>query len=106
MLPASYQVPAAIALLIGGIISCFFGYRLFRTVLTIFGFILGALTASSIFGVSDTGPMVAAAIIGGLAGAALTQIGNVGPSLGQNYIVDSFMVVVTGGVGKLAGSIP
>lgn len=71
MLPASYQVPAAIALLIGGIVSCFFGYRLFRIVLTIFGFILGALTASSIFGVSDTGPMVAAAIIGGLAGAAL-----------------------------------
>jgi urea transport system permease protein len=35
----------------------------------------------------------------------LTQIGNVGPELGQNYIVDSFMVVVTGGVGKLAGSI-
>ncbi|HEU5320377.1 MAG TPA: urea ABC transporter permease subunit UrtB, partial [Methylomirabilota bacterium] len=41
----------------------------------------------------------------GLAGCALTQIGNVGPSLGQNYIVDSFMVVVTGGVGKLAGTI-
>jgi urea transport system permease protein len=41
----------------------------------------------------------------GLAGCALTQIGNVGPSLGQNYIVDSFMVVVTGGVGTLAGTI-
>ena len=43
--------------------------------------------------------------LAGLAGAALTQVGNVGPSLGQNYIVDSFMVVVTGGVGKLAGTI-
>jgi urea transport system permease protein len=43
--------------------------------------------------------------LAGLAGAALTQIGNVGPSLGQNYIVDSFMVVVTGGVGKLAGTL-
>jgi urea transport system permease protein len=43
--------------------------------------------------------------LAGLAGCALTQIGNVGPELGQNYIVDSFMVVVTGGVGKLAGSI-
>src|SRR2546422_5779304 len=71
MLPAIYQVPAAIALLIGGVISCFFGYRLFRIVLTIAGFILGAAMASSIFGVSDTGPMIAAAIIGGLAGAAL-----------------------------------
>src|SRR2546430_13375613 len=37
--------------------------------------------------------------LAGLAGCALTQIGNVGPSLGQNYIVDSFMVVVTGGGG-------
>jgi len=43
--------------------------------------------------------------LAGLAGCALTQIGNVGPSLGQNYIVDSFMVVVTGGVGKIAGTI-
>jgi urea transport system permease protein len=43
--------------------------------------------------------------LAGLAGCALTQIGNVGPSLGQNYIVDSFMVVVTGGVGKLVGTI-
>jgi urea transport system permease protein len=43
--------------------------------------------------------------LAGIAGCALTQIGNVGPSLGQNYIVDSFMVVVTGGVGKLAGTI-
>jgi urea transport system permease protein len=43
--------------------------------------------------------------LAGLAGSALTQIGNVGPELGQNYIVDSFMVVVTGGVGKLLGTI-
>ncbi|MER3425239.1 MAG: urea ABC transporter permease subunit UrtB, partial [Nitrospiraceae bacterium] len=43
--------------------------------------------------------------LAGLAGCALTLIGNVDPSLGQNYIVDSFMVVVTGGVGKLAGTI-
>jgi len=43
--------------------------------------------------------------IAGLAGCALTQIGNVGPDLGQNYIVDSFMVVVLGGVGQLAGTV-
>ncbi len=43
--------------------------------------------------------------VAGLAGAALSQVGNVGPDLGQNYIVDSFMVVVTGGVGKLSGTI-
>ncbi|VTU15147.1 LIV-I protein H [Variovorax sp. SRS16] len=43
--------------------------------------------------------------IAGLAGCALSQIGNVGPDLGQNYIVDSFMVVVMGGVGQLAGTV-
>jgi urea transport system permease protein len=43
--------------------------------------------------------------IAGLGGVALSQIGNVGPELGQGYIVDSFMVVVLGGVGKLAGTI-
>jgi urea transport system permease protein len=43
--------------------------------------------------------------LAGIAGWALTLIGNVEPGLGQNYIVDSFMVVVTGGVGKLAGTI-
>jgi urea transport system permease protein len=40
-----------------------------------------------------------------LGGVALSQIGNVGPELGQGYIVDSFMVVVLGGVGKLAGTV-
>jgi urea transport system permease protein len=43
--------------------------------------------------------------IAGLAGCALSQIGNVGPDLGQSYIVDSFLVVVFGGVGQLAGAV-
>jgi urea transport system permease protein len=43
--------------------------------------------------------------IAGLAGCALSQVGNVGPDLGQRYIVDSFMVVVLGGVGQLAGTV-
>jgi urea transport system permease protein len=43
--------------------------------------------------------------VAGLGGVALSQIGNVGPELGQGYIVDSFMVVVLGGVGKLAGTV-
>jgi hypothetical protein len=71
MLPATYQLPAAMVLLLGGIVSCFFGYRLFRIVLAIFGFILGAGLASSVFGVSDTGPMVVAALVGGLIGAGI-----------------------------------
>ncbi len=43
--------------------------------------------------------------VAGLAGCVLSQIGNVGPDLGQSYIVDSFMVVVLGGVGQLAGTV-
>jgi urea transport system permease protein len=42
--------------------------------------------------------------LAGLAGAFISQIGNVGPSMGQTYLVDSFMVVVIGGVGNLAGA--
>jgi urea transport system permease protein len=43
--------------------------------------------------------------LAGLAGAFLSQIGNVGPSLGQSYIVDSFMTVVVGGVGSIIGTV-
>ena len=43
--------------------------------------------------------------IAGLGGCALSQVGNVGPELGQGFIVDSFMVVVLGGVGQLAGTV-
>lgn len=43
--------------------------------------------------------------LAGMAGACLSQISNVGPSLGQSYIVDCFMVVVLGGVGNLVGTV-
>ena len=43
--------------------------------------------------------------LAGVAGCAVTLLGSVGPNLGSNYIVDAFMVVVVGGVGKLVGSI-
>jgi len=43
--------------------------------------------------------------LAGLAGAFLSQIGNVGPSLGQSYIVDSFMTVVVGGIGSIVGTV-
>jgi urea transport system permease protein len=43
--------------------------------------------------------------IAGLAGVALSQVGNVGPELGQSYIIDSFIVVVLGGVGQLLGTV-
>ena len=71
MLPATYQLPAAIVLLIGGIVACFFGYRLVRIVLAFAGFALGALLASSVVAASDTWAMLIAAVVGGLIGAGV-----------------------------------
>jgi hypothetical protein len=71
MLPLSYELPAAILLVLGGALACFAGYRLFRIVLGIYGFIGGAMLASSTMGVSNTTGMIAAALVGGLAGALI-----------------------------------
>jgi len=71
VLPATYQMPGGLVLLLGGIVVCFFGYRLFRIALSIIGFILGAGAASSVFGISDTMPMLIAAAVGGFIGAGL-----------------------------------
>ncbi len=69
MLPASFQTPAAVILVLGGLLSCFAGYRVFRVVLGIYGFILGALLASSFMGTDQRLWMVLAALGGGIAGA-------------------------------------
>jgi urea transport system permease protein len=53
----------------------------------------------------DTWTFALGSGVAGLAGVALSQLGNVGPELGQAYIVDSFLVVVLGGVGKLVGTV-
>jgi len=71
MLPHSYALPAALLLMLGGALTCFAGYRLFRVVLGIYGFILGALMASSIMGITNTVGMILAAIVGGIAGAVV-----------------------------------
>jgi hypothetical protein len=69
MLPSSLQSPAAIVLVLGGLLACFAGYRVFRIVLGIYGFILGALMASSFMGPDNTLYLVLAALGGGIAGA-------------------------------------
>ena len=71
MLPATYQIPATLVLLLSGVIACFFGHRLFRVVLALFGFIIGALAASSVVGSSSSTYMLVAAVAGGLAGAGV-----------------------------------
>src|SRR6185295_10704698 len=71
MLPQSYGALAAIALVLGGTVACFAGYRLFRIVLAIYGFIFGAYLASSTMGSSNAGGMLVAALVGGLIGSVV-----------------------------------
>jgi hypothetical protein len=71
MLPHSYELPAAVLLVLGGALSCFAGYRLFKIVLAIYGFGLGAMIASSAMGVTNTTGMIVAALVGGVCGALL-----------------------------------
>ncbi|MGC4083657.1 MAG: DUF4203 domain-containing protein [Vicinamibacterales bacterium] len=71
MLPHGYEQPAAVVLLLGGVLARFAGYRLFRLVLGIYGFIIGAMVASSIVGVNNTTGMLVAALIGGVIGSAV-----------------------------------
>jgi hypothetical protein len=75
MLPVQYQPAFAIAFVIGGAVACFFGYRLFRLVLSLVGFGLGGLMASSLLGPSDAAWMIGAWIVGGLIGMALLYAG-------------------------------
>lgn len=75
MLPASYQFPAGIVLVAVGLLACLAGYRLFRAVLTIYGFVLGALFASSLVAPSNTVAMLVALGVGGLLGALVLYAG-------------------------------
>jgi hypothetical protein len=71
MLPATYQVPAAIVLIAGGALACFMGYRVFRIVLGIYGFVLGALIATSVVAPAQTSTTIVAGLVGGAIGAAI-----------------------------------
>lgn len=94
MLPASLQTTAALVLLAGGLIACFAGYRVFRIVLGIYGFILGALLASSAMGTEHTVWMVGAALLGGIIGALI---------LIAAYFVG--VALLGAGIGALAASL-
>ena len=94
MLPASLQTPAAIVLVVGGLLSCFAGYRMFRVILGIYGFILGALIASSFMGTDQTMWMIVAAVVGGIAGAAILILA---------YFVG--VALIGAGVGALAANL-
>ena len=74
MVPSPFLIPAAAILFGGGLVACFAGYRLFRIVLSIYGFILGALVATSIAGTSNNATLLMAGLGGGLAGALILNL--------------------------------
>jgi len=71
VLPASYATATAVILAVGGAMSCFAGYRLFRLILGLYGFVIGAMVTTSVVGESSTWTMVLAAVVGGIVGAVL-----------------------------------
>lgn len=71
MIPGAYAVPAAVILALSGAVACFGGYRLFRIVLGIYGFILGAMVTTSVMGTASAWVLLLAAVVGGLIGSVL-----------------------------------
>jgi hypothetical protein len=69
MAAAFYDVPVAMLLVVGGTLSCFAGYRLFRAVLAIYGFVAGWSLAGSLIAVHNTAGAFVVALVGGIAGA-------------------------------------
>ena len=74
MLPVTLQIPAAIFLVLGGAVACFAGYRFFRIVLGLYGFVLGALLATTVAGAGSTSSLVMWAVVGGVAGALVLNL--------------------------------
>ena len=107
MLPASFQMPAAIILVVGGLLSCFAGYRVFRFVLAFFGFILGALATSSAMGADQTMWMIGGAILGGLVGALILVLGYfVGVALIGAGIGAGAAMAIWAAMGREPGMLP
>src|SRR5262245_23346136 len=69
MIPAAYATTVAVIFTVGGLLTCFAGYRLFRLVLTVNGFLVGAIVGSSIYGAGSTWGMIMGALVGGVVGA-------------------------------------
>jgi hypothetical protein len=75
MLPGNFQLPTGALLILVGLMACFAGYRLFRIVLTVYGFVLGALFASTLVHPTDIPALLVALGVGGVLGAAVLWFG-------------------------------
>ncbi len=108
----SFQLPYARVFIIGLTILCVAGVYLFLQRST-WGLRIRSVTQnrsmSACLGIPtqkvDALTFAIGSGLAGVAGCAISLLGSVGPNTGQNYVVDTFMVVVVGGVGKLVGSI-
>jgi hypothetical protein len=69
MIPAAYTTWVAVLFVVGGLLTCFAGYRLFRVVLGINGFLVGAIVGSNVLGAGSTWAMIIGLIVGGVVGA-------------------------------------
>lgn len=112
VLASNLQLPLNRIVIVGFAFAVLFGMALLISRTRLGLFVRGVTQnrpIASCMGVNtarvDTYAFALGSGIAGLAGCALSQIGNVGPDLGQAYIVDAFMVVVLGGVGQLAGTV-
>ncbi|MDB5750216.1 MAG: amino acid/amide transporter rane protein 1, family [Ramlibacter sp.] len=112
LLMGNVQLPWNRIVIIGFAVAVLFGMALLISRSRLGLFVRGVTqnrAIASCMGVNtarvDTYAFALGSGIAGLAGCALSQVGNVGPDLGQAYIVDAFMVVVLGGVGQLAGTV-
>ncbi len=92
MVPTAFQLPAGAILLAVGLAACFAGYRIFRIILTVYGFLLGALFASTLVSPGDTTAVIVALLVGGLLGALAMWAG---------YFVG--VLLVGAGAGAIAG---
>lgn len=71
MLPQGFEQPTAFLMLLVGVLACFAGHRFFRVILGLYGFLVGAMVASSVVGVTNTTGMIVAALIGGFLGSVV-----------------------------------
>jgi hypothetical protein len=74
MIPAPYTTLTAAIFALGGLLTCFAGYRLFRFVLGLYGFLAGAIVASSAVGSANTWTLIMALIVGGVVGAIVAVV--------------------------------
>lgn len=74
MIPASYTTLTAVVFVVGGLLTCFAGYRLFRFVLGLYGFLAGVIVATGAIGPANTWTLIMVGLVGGIVGAIVMVV--------------------------------